>query len=122
MFIIRPFFSRSALFPTLLLDFWYLRHSTATTATSGSNFVRLCKNLTTLAKKPDLLVRFKECLDIGVAEVSFEASALKDTGDLCRTALWSKRVLDQIVTRFENVEQVKLIFFQVVEQTCIFIP
>ncbi|KAG0209177.1 hypothetical protein BGX33_005767, partial [Mortierella sp. NVP41] len=94
--------------------------STATTSTSGSIFVRLCKNLITSSKNPDFLVRFKECLDIGVAEVSFEASARKDTGDLCRTALWSKRVLDEIVTKFENIEHVKLIFFQVVEQTCIF--
>lgn len=117
MFIICPFFSRSAHFKHC---FWYLHHSTATTSTSGSIFVRLCKNLTTSSKNPDFLVRFKECLDIGVAEVSFEASARKDTGDLCRSALWSKRVLDEIVTKFENIEQVKLIFFQVVEQTCIF--
>ncbi|KAF9084455.1 hypothetical protein BGX29_002544 [Mortierella sp. GBA35] len=94
--------------------------STATTSTSGSIFVRLYKNLITSSNNPDFLVRFKECLDIGVAEVSFEASARKDTGDLCRTALWSKRVLDEIVTKFENIEHVKLIFFQVVEQTCIF--
>ncbi|KAF9090663.1 hypothetical protein BGX27_002200 [Mortierella sp. AM989] len=95
-------------------------HSTATTATSGSIFVRLCRNLSTQSKKPDFLVRFKDCLDIGVAEASFEASVLKDTGDLCRTALWTKRHLDQIVTRFKDIEQVSLIFFQVVEQTCIF--
>ncbi|KAG0247977.1 hypothetical protein DFQ27_001318, partial [Actinomortierella ambigua] len=93
---------------------------TATTATSGSIFVRLFKSMTTLSKNPDLLVRFKESLDIGVAEVSFESSVLKDTGDLCRTALWSKRLLDEIVTKFENIDQVGLIFFQVIEQTCVF--
>ncbi|KAF9124952.1 hypothetical protein BGW39_007783, partial [Mortierella sp. 14UC] len=109
--MLRPIFDRP--------DFSRLAH-TATTSTSGSIFVRLCKNLTTSSKNPDFLVRFKECLDIGVAEVSFEASARKDTGYLCRTALWSKRLLDEIVTKFENVEQVNLIFFQVVEQTCVF--
>lgn len=82
--------------------------------------MRLCKNLTTSSKNPDFLVRFKECLDIGIAEVSFIASAQKDIGDLCRTALWSKRILDEVVTRFEDIDEVKLIFFQVVEQTCIF--
>ncbi|KAF8938415.1 hypothetical protein BGZ58_000939 [Dissophora ornata] len=46
--------------------------------------------------------------------------AQKDTRDLCRTALWSKRALDEIVTKFENIEQIKLTFFQVVEQTYIF--
>ncbi|KAF9907473.1 hypothetical protein EC991_010939 [Linnemannia zychae] len=109
--MLRPIFDRP--------DFSRLAH-TATTATSGSIFVRLCKNMSTLSKNPDLLVRYKECLDIGVAEVSFESSAPKDTGDLCRTALWSKRLLDQIVTKFENIEQVQLIFFHVVEQTCTF--
>ena len=82
--------------------------------------MRLCKNLSTSSKNPDLLVRFKECLDIGVAEVSLEPSALKDTGDLCRVALWSKRLLDQIVTKFENMDEVKLIFSQAIEQTCVF--
>ncbi|KAF9181537.1 hypothetical protein BGZ51_005375 [Haplosporangium sp. Z 767] len=110
--MLRPIFDRP--------DFSRLAHSMATAATSSSIFVRLCKNLTTSSKNSDFLVRFKECLDIGVAEVSFEASAQKDTGDLCRAMLWSKRVLDEIVTKFESIEQVKLIFFQVVEQTCIF--
>ncbi|KAI8363702.1 hypothetical protein B0O80DRAFT_492822 [Mortierella sp. GBAus27b] len=82
--------------------------------------MRLCNNLSTPCKNPDLLVRFQEYLDIGVAEVSLEPSALKDTGDLCRIALWSKRLLDQIVTRFENMDQIKLIFLQVIGQTCVF--
>lgn len=104
----------------MLLDFWYLHHSTATAATSGSLFVRLCQNMITSSKNPDLLVRYKEIVDIGVAEVSYEASAQKDIGDLCRTALWSKRMLDQIVTEFEKTEDVQLVFFQVVGQTCTF--
>ncbi|KAF9559813.1 hypothetical protein EC968_006470, partial [Mortierella alpina] len=62
--------------------------------------------MTTLSKNPDLLVRFKEFLDIGVAEVSFESSVVKDTEHLCRTALWSKRLIDEIVTKFENIDQV----------------
>ncbi|KAF8925214.1 hypothetical protein BGZ58_001004 [Dissophora ornata] len=84
------------------------------------DFSRLAQNLSNTSRNPDFLVWFKECLDIGVAEVSLTASALKDTGDLCRTALWSKRALDEIVTKFEDMEQLQLIFFQVVEQTCIF--
>ncbi|KAG0219497.1 hypothetical protein BGX31_011298 [Mortierella sp. GBA43] len=107
--MLRPIFDRP--------DVTRLAH-TATTATSGSIFV--CKNLSTSCKNPDLLVRFQEYLDIGVAEVSLEPSALKDTGDLCRVALWSKRLLDQIVTKFENMDQIKLIFFQVFGQTCVF--
>ncbi|KAK3811774.1 MAG: hypothetical protein J3Q66DRAFT_442642 [Benniella sp.] len=109
--MLRPIFDRP--------DVSRLAH-TATTPTSGSIFVRLCKSLSTSCKNPDLLVRFQECLDIGVAEVSLEPSALKDTGDLCRVALWSKRLVDQIVTRFENMDQLKLIFFQVIGQTCVF--
>ncbi|KAG0197086.1 hypothetical protein BGX31_005013, partial [Mortierella sp. GBA43] len=30
------------------------------------------------------------------------------------------RLLDQIVTRFENMDQIKLIFLQVIGQTCVF--
>ncbi|KAF9088852.1 hypothetical protein BGX27_002621 [Mortierella sp. AM989] len=46
---VKPIFDRP--------DFSRLAH-TATTATSGSILLRLCKNLSTLSKNPDLLVRF----------------------------------------------------------------
>ncbi|KAF9347404.1 hypothetical protein BGX34_003167 [Mortierella sp. NVP85] len=111
MGMLRPIFDRP--------DVSCLTHS-ATTATSGSLFVRLCQNMISSGKNPDLLVRYKEIVDIGVAEVSYEASAQKDIGDLCRTALWSKRMLDEIVTAFENTEGVQLLFFQVVGQICNF--
>ncbi|KAG0345137.1 hypothetical protein BG004_003938 [Podila humilis] len=106
--MLRPIFDRP--------DVCHIAH-TATTAASGSNFLRLCKNMKTSPKNPDLCLSFKECIDLGVVEVSLDA---KDTGDLCRTALWSMRLLDQIVTKFEDLEHVDLIFFQVVAQNCIF--
>ncbi|KAK3817799.1 MAG: hypothetical protein J3Q66DRAFT_190688 [Benniella sp.] len=75
---------------------------------------------TTSDKNPDLFIRYKETVDIGVAEVSDGASTQKDIWDLCRTVLWSKLVLDEIVSEFDNTEDVQLLFFQVVGQTCTF--
>ncbi|KAG0362882.1 hypothetical protein BGX24_005042, partial [Mortierella sp. AD032] len=109
--MLRPLFDRP--------DCSRLAH-TATTATSGSLFVRLCKNLESTPKHPDLLVRYRESFDVGVAEVSLESCAQKDIGDLCRVALWSKRILDELVTRMEITEEVQVLFFQVIGKNCIF--
>jgi hypothetical protein len=97
-------------------------HSTATTATSGSLFVPLCKNLESAPKHPDLLVRYRgsSSTDVGVAEVSLEPCAQKDTGDLCRVALWSKRILDELVTKMEITEGIQVLFFQVIGKNCTF--
>ncbi|KAG0196509.1 hypothetical protein BGX33_001570 [Mortierella sp. NVP41] len=109
--MLRPLFDRP--------DCSRLAH-TATTATSGSLFVRLCKNLESAPKHPDLLVRYRESTDVGVAEVSLEPCAQKDIGDLCRVALWSKRILDELVTRMEITEEAQILFFQVTGKNCTF--
>ncbi|KAF9363291.1 hypothetical protein BGX34_004453 [Mortierella sp. NVP85] len=108
--MLRPLFDRP--------DCSRLVHTT--TAVSGSIFVRLCKNLDTTPKHPDLLVRHKESIDIGVAEVSLEPNAPKNIGDLCRVALWSKRILDELVTKLEITEEAQVLFFQVVGKECNF--
>ncbi|KAF9346777.1 hypothetical protein BGX34_003615 [Mortierella sp. NVP85] len=116
--MLRPLFDRP--------DCSRLAH-TATTATSGSLFVRLCKHLETAPKHPDLLVRYRneestsqERTDIGVAEVSLDPCPQKDIGDLCRIALWSKRIMDEIVTKMEITEEARILFFQVIEKNCTF--
>lgn len=71
-----------------------------------------------LPRHPDVVVRYHEAIDIGVGEVSLSASKKKDQGDLARTLLWSKRAADEIVTRFEDVEDMNILFIQVIGQTC----
>ncbi|CAO3568897.1 unnamed protein product [Mortierella alpina] len=95
-------------------------YDTATTATSGSLFVRLCKNLESAPKHPDLLVRYRESTDVGVAEVSLEPCAQKDIGDLCRVSLWTKRILDELVTKMDITEEAQVVFFQVIGKNCTF--
>ncbi|KAF9948050.1 hypothetical protein BGZ65_008340, partial [Modicella reniformis] len=90
------------------------------TATSGSLFVWLCKNLEAAPKHPDLLVRYEESIDVGVAEVSLDPCAQKDIGDLCSVALWSKRILDEMVTKMEITEEAQVLFFQVLGKNCTF--
>ncbi|OAQ30179.1 hypothetical protein K457DRAFT_18529 [Linnemannia elongata AG-77] len=58
--------------------------------------------------------------EAGVGEMSLSASKKKDQGDLARTLLWSKRAADEIVTRFEDVEDMNILFVQVIGQTCNF--
>ncbi|KAF9119789.1 hypothetical protein BGX30_003617 [Mortierella sp. GBA39] len=93
---------------------------TATTATSGSLFVRLCKNLENAPKHPDLFVRYRESTDVGVAEITLELCAQKDIGDLCRVALRSKRILDELVARMEITEEAQVLFFQAIGKNCTF--
>jgi hypothetical protein len=81
-------------------------------------------------KHPDLKIRYQERTsqesigqegtDIGVAEVSLDPCPQKDTGDLCRVALWSKRIMDEIVTKMEINEEARVLFFQVIEKSCTF--
>ncbi|KAF9900746.1 hypothetical protein EC991_006919 [Linnemannia zychae] len=109
--MLRPLFDRP--------DCSRLAH-TATTAISGSLFVRLCQNFEAAPKYPDFLVRYQESTDIGVAEVSLEPNAQRDIGNLCRVALWSKRILDELVTRLDITEEAQVLFFQVIGKNCIF--
>ncbi|KAF8942780.1 hypothetical protein BGZ47_006158 [Haplosporangium gracile] len=109
--MLRPLFDRP--------DCSRLAH-TATAATSGSLFVRLRKNLESAPKHPDLFVRYPESTDVSAAEVSLEPCAQKDIGDLCHIALWSKRILDELVTRMEITEETQVLFFQIIGKNCTF--
>ncbi|KAK3816600.1 MAG: hypothetical protein J3Q66DRAFT_200232 [Benniella sp.] len=91
---------------------------TATTATTGSLFVRLCKDLNTLPKHPDLIVKHQKTLDIGFGEVSYSKEFTKDQGDLCRLAIWSKRAIDQLQAQYEGLDDLDLPFFQAVSKDC----
>ncbi|KAG0300724.1 hypothetical protein BGZ98_008955 [Dissophora globulifera] len=72
------------------LNFLCLHRDTATTATLGSLIVRMYKNLESLPKHPDLLVRYREITYVSEVEVSLVPYVQTDLGDLCRVALWSK--------------------------------
>ncbi|KAG0205493.1 hypothetical protein BGX33_007893 [Mortierella sp. NVP41] len=91
---------------------------TATTPTTGSLFVRLCKDLGTPPKHPDLIVKHADTTDIGFGEVSFTKDFGKDQGDLCRLAIWTKRALDHLVAKHEGLEDMELVFMQVVGTKC----
>ncbi|KAG0246577.1 hypothetical protein BGX31_000555 [Mortierella sp. GBA43] len=92
----------------------------ATTPSYSPLFIRLCDNFDTKPKTPDIPIRHLEKRDIGVGEVSFEKEFSKDRLDLCRAALLSKRILDQLVTTFSGLDRISIVFFQVVEQKCEF--
>ncbi|KAG0308019.1 hypothetical protein BGZ99_001302, partial [Dissophora globulifera] len=94
--------------------------TTATVPTSGSVFVRLCKDLSAPPKHPDLVAKHVQSLDIAFGEVSFAADLSKDTGDLCRLAIWSKRVADQLDQQYIGTDEVRIPFFQVVSTKCTF--
>ncbi|KAF9546982.1 hypothetical protein EC957_008986 [Mortierella hygrophila] len=90
------------------------------TADEVADAMQLCRNAKDLRQlsHPDLAVRYHEAIDIGVGKVSLSASNSKDQDDLARTLLWSKRAADEIVTRFEETEDMNLLFVQVIGQTC----
>ncbi|KAF9159847.1 hypothetical protein DFQ26_006114 [Actinomortierella ambigua] len=69
-------------------------------------------------RHPDLILKHKEEKGIGFGEVSLTSCNRKDTGDLCRCAIWSKRVLDQLVTKYEGIDDIAVLFMQVVDRTC----
>ncbi|KAG9070361.1 hypothetical protein KI688_009698 [Linnemannia hyalina] len=91
---------------------------TASAPLTGSVLLRVYFKLGQLPRHPDLVVRYHEIIDIGVGEVSLSASISKVQGDLARTLLWSKRAADEVVTRFEETEDMNLLFVQVIGQTC----
>ncbi|KAG0364477.1 hypothetical protein BC939DRAFT_500202 [Gamsiella multidivaricata] len=93
---------------------------TATTSTSGSIFVRLCQDLSDPPKHPDLMAKHISCLDVGFGEVSFASGIAKDTGDICRLAIWSKCTLDQLNEQYFGAEDVCIPFLQIVSTTCTF--
>ena len=65
-----------------------------------------------------MILKYEEELDIGFGEASFVPKRRKDLGDLCRCAIWSKRALDQLVTKLESIEGLALLFFQVIDKQC----
>ncbi|KAF9186657.1 hypothetical protein BGZ51_009347 [Haplosporangium sp. Z 767] len=67
---------------------------------------------------PDVVVKYHETVDIGVGEASLSASFQKDRSDLARILMWSKRAADEITTRFEGVEDMNILFVQIIGQTC----
>ncbi|KAF9343538.1 hypothetical protein BGX34_006636, partial [Mortierella sp. NVP85] len=91
---------------------------TATTPTTGSLFVRLCKDLEAPPKHPDLIIKHRDTVDVGFGEVSFTSNYGKDQGDLCRLAIWAKRALDQLQTQFEGLQDLDLFFFQIISTHC----
>ncbi|KAI7830748.1 hypothetical protein BC939DRAFT_260199 [Gamsiella multidivaricata] len=76
---------------------------TATSPTSGSVFV----------------AKHNKSLDIGFGKVSFARDVAKDTGDICRLAIWAKRVLDQLGQQYSGMEEACVPFFQIVSTKCI---
>ncbi|KAG0255921.1 hypothetical protein BG011_004847 [Mortierella polycephala] len=91
---------------------------TATVPTSGSVFVRLCRDLSAPPKHPDLVAQHSKSLDIAFGEVSFASDTSKDVGDLCRLAIWSKRALDQLDQQYAGTEELCVLFFQIVSTRC----
>ncbi|KAG0362199.1 hypothetical protein BGZ54_008720, partial [Gamsiella multidivaricata] len=91
---------------------------TASTPLTGSLLLRVYLNLEQSLRYPDIVVRYHETVDIGVSEASLSASFQKDQGDLAWTLMWSKRAADEIATRFEDVEDMNILFVQIIGQTC----
>ncbi|KAG0314013.1 hypothetical protein BGZ99_008434, partial [Dissophora globulifera] len=91
---------------------------TATTPLTGSLLIRLYLNLDQPPRHPDIIVKYHETVDISVGEASLVASFQKDQGDLARTLMWSKRAADEIATRFEGVDDMNVIFVQIIGQVC----
>ncbi|KAG0256116.1 hypothetical protein DFQ27_005891 [Actinomortierella ambigua] len=93
------------------------------TADTPPDWVRspLC-NISTLGisrpHHPDVVIRYHEAVDIGGGKVSLSASRKKDLGDLARMLMWSKRAADKLATRFEGVEDMNILFMQIIGQTC----
>ncbi|KAG0321930.1 hypothetical protein BGZ97_009640, partial [Linnemannia gamsii] len=81
-----------------------------------SLLIRLFHDLRSAPRHPDLIVKYQEEKDIDFGEVSFSPSAKKDIGDLCRCAMWTKRALDELVTKLEGVEELILLFFQIIDR------
>ncbi|KAF9544256.1 hypothetical protein EC957_012302 [Mortierella hygrophila] len=111
LWMLEPFFNRP--------DTTRLAHS-ATTSSSGSPYIRLCANFDTKPQPQDMRVRHEEKRDISVSEVSLERGFANDRGDLSRIALLAKRMLDQLITTFSGLDKARIIFFQVIRQTCEF--
>ncbi|GJJ74901.1 hypothetical protein EMPS_07259 [Entomortierella parvispora] len=91
---------------------------TASAPVTGSVLLRVYFDVGQLPRHPDVIVKYQEKVDIGVGEVSLSASFQKDQGDLARVLMWSKRAADEIATRYENVEDVDVVFLQIIGQKC----
>ncbi|KAG0332580.1 hypothetical protein BG004_001187, partial [Podila humilis] len=91
---------------------------TSTAPTSGSLLIRMFHNMRSEPRHPGLILKHKEEQDIGFGEVSRQPSFRKDVGDFCRCAIWSKRALDQLVTKQEGIDDIALLFMQVVDRSC----
>ncbi|KAF8979351.1 hypothetical protein BGZ46_005584 [Entomortierella lignicola] len=88
---------------------------TATSPTSSSLFINQCLGVSHPPKHPDLIIKSTNGLELGFGEVSGVGvnDRNKDTGDLCRAAIWTKKALDNALIKFEGLEDLQLPFFQV---------
>ena len=68
-------------------------------------------NLCSAPQHPDLIVKYQEEKDIGFGKVSFSPSTQEDVSDLCHCTIWTKRALDELVTKLEGVKELILLFF-----------
>ncbi|KAF9158046.1 hypothetical protein DFQ26_008027 [Actinomortierella ambigua] len=97
--------------------------ATASTPLTGSVFIRMYFDFDQPPRCPDVVIKYHETMDIGVGEVSLSASRQKDRGDLARTLTWGKRAADELAARFEDVEDMDILFMQIIGQTChLYIP
>ncbi|KAG0272469.1 hypothetical protein BGZ95_011793 [Linnemannia exigua] len=76
---------------------------------TGSVLLREHFELVQLPRHPGIVVRYHDFIDIGVGRVGLSASTKKDQGDLARMLLWNKRTAHEIVTRFEDVEDMNIV-------------
>ncbi|KAG0264178.1 hypothetical protein BG011_007332 [Mortierella polycephala] len=91
---------------------------TASIPLTGSLLPRVYFKLEQSLHYPDVVVKYHETVDISVGEASLSASFQKDRGDLARMLMWSKRAADEIATGFEGVEDMNILFVQIIGQTC----
>ncbi|KAF9412898.1 hypothetical protein BGZ94_000898, partial [Podila epigama] len=75
-------------------------------------------DIPTAPRHPDIIVKHQEKRDIGFGEVSLKANKLKDQGDLCCCAIWSKRALDELVHTYRDIDDIAVHFMQVIDGTC----
>ncbi|GJJ74902.1 hypothetical protein EMPS_07260 [Entomortierella parvispora] len=80
--------------------------------------VPACFELGHLPRCPDIMIRYQEIVNIGIGGVSSCPLFVKDQGDLARMLLWSKRAADNVAASFKEVDDINILFIQVIGQTC----
>lgn len=105
-------------FHMLTLIFPHICHSTSTAPTTGSLLIRLFHDMCSEPWHLDQILKHREDQDIGFGEVSHVPCFRKDMGDLCHCTIWSKWAIDQLVTKLEGIDEITVLFMQVVDRTC----